>query len=96
MYDVCELGNTEQQTRMVLIDVHTNPVEINILQSLAGEKNRPAIVYAHGGGCIGGTADLYENFLAHMAVDCRVVVYNVDYRLAPETRCKSVLDIIRG
>ena len=43
-------------------------------------------MYAHGGGCIGGTADLYEHFLAYMAVDCRVVVYNVDYRLAPETR----------
>ena len=69
---------------------------MNILQSLAGEKNRPAIVYAHGGGCIGGTADLYEHFLAHMAVDCRVVVYNVDYRLAPETRFKSLPDIIRG
>ena len=68
---------------------------MNIVQSLAGEKNRPAIVYAHGGGCIGGSADLYEHCLAHMAVDCRVVVYNVDYRLAPETRCKSLLDIIR-
>ena len=53
-------------------------------------------MYAHGGGCIGGTADLYEHFLAHMAVDCRVVVYNVDYRLAPETRCKGLLDIIKG
>merc|ERR1711994_570390 len=28
-----------------------------------------------------------------MAVDCRVVVFNVDYRLAPETRCpNNVLD----
>ena len=62
---------------------------MNTVQSLAGEKNRPAIVYAHGGGCIGGSADLYEHCLAHMAVDCRVVVYNVDYRLAPETRCKT-------
>ena len=69
---------------------------MNIVQSLAGEKNRPAIVYAHGGGCIGGSADLYTHCLAHMAVDCRVVVYNVDYRLAPETRCRNVLDIIRG
>ena len=59
-----------------------------IVQSLAGEKNRPAIVYAHGGGCIGGSADLYKGFLAHMAVDCRVVVFNVDYRLAPETRSR--------
>ena len=84
---------------MVLIDLQTMKKSSRneyFVQSLAGEKNRPAIVYAHGGGCIGGTADLYENFLAHMAVDCRVVVYNVDYRLAPETRCKSVLDIIRG
>ena len=59
-----------------------------IVQSLAGEKSRPAIVYAHGGGCVGGTAELYKGFLAHMAVDCRVVVFNVDYRLAPETRSR--------
>ena len=58
------------------------------MQSLAGEKNRPAIVYAHGGGCIGGSADLYKGFCAHMAVDSRVVVFNVDYRLAPETRSR--------
>ena len=31
---------------------------------------------------------MYKNFLAHMAVDCRVVVFNVDYRLAPEARFK--------
>ena len=83
---------------MVLIDLQTMKKSSSneyFVQSLAGEKNRPAIVYAHGGGCIGGTADLYEHFLAYMAVDCRVVVYNVDYRLAPETRCKSLLDIIR-
>merc|ERR1712038_1979302 len=76
---------------------HAGEYHVKVLvhepKSLTGEKNRPAIVYAHGGGCIGGTADLYENFLAHMAVDCRVVVYNVDYRLAPETRCpNNVLD----
>ena len=73
---------------MVLIDIQTmnKSRRDENLQSLAGEKNRPAIVYAHGGGCIGGSADLYTHCLAHMAVDCRVVVYNVDYRLAPETR----------
>merc|ERR1712051_24886 len=58
-------------------------------KSLAGEKSRPAIVYAHGGGCIGGTAEMYKGFLAHMAVDSRVIVFNVDYRLAPETRCPN-------
>jgi len=68
-------------------------VLVHTPKSLAGEKNRPAIVYAHGGGCIGGSADMYKGFLAHMAVDSRVVVFNVDYRLAPETRCpNNVLD----
>ena len=62
----------------------------NIVQSLAGEKSRPAIVYAHGGGCIGGTAEMYKGFLAHMAVDSRVIVFNVDYRLAPETRSRRM------
>merc|ERR1719300_1949341 len=62
-------------------------------KSLAGEKARPAIVYAHGGGCIGGSAEMYKGFLAHMAVDSEVIVFNVDYRLAPETRCpNNVLD----
>ena len=35
---------------------------------------------------IGGTAAGYAGFLSHMALDCGVVVFNVDYRLAPETR----------
>jgi len=68
-------------------------VLVHAPKSLSGEKNRPAIVYAHGGGCIGGSADMYKGFLAHMAVDSRVIVFNVDYRLAPETRCpNNVLD----
>merc|ERR1712156_598658 len=84
-------------SELMVTTKHDGEYNVKVLvhepKSLAGEKNRPAIVYAHGGGCIGGTADLYENFLAHMAVDCRVVVYNVDYRLAPETRCpNNVLD----
>ena len=53
---------------------------------LAGRSNLPAIIYAHGGGVVGGNAHLYRLYLAHMAMHCGVVVFNVDYRLAPETR----------
>ena len=49
-------------------------------------KGRPCIVYAHGGGAISASADLYKMYLSHMASDCGVVVFNVDYRLAPESR----------
>ena len=59
------------------------------MQSLANDKSKPCIIYAHGGGCIGGTASGYAGLLSHMAVDCGVVVFNVDYRLAPETRLAS-------
>jgi acetyl esterase/lipase len=76
----------------VKVLVHTPKVAVanhhhdTSLQSLVGQAARPCIMYAHGGGVIGGTADLYSRFLAHMALDCGVVVFNVDFRPAPETR----------
>ena len=59
-------------------------------QFLAGATSRPCIIYAHGGGCVGGSADLYRNYLSYMALTCGVVVFNVDYRLAPEARFKHI------
>merc|ERR1711936_1506440 len=83
---VLEVPTKHDEEYNVKVLVHTP-------KSLAGEASRPAIVYAHGGGCIGGSADMYKGFLAHMALDSRVIVFNVDYRLAPETRCpNNVLD----
>ena len=41
---------------------------------------------AHGGGCVSGKASQYGNYLSYMALDCGVVIFNVDYRLAPEYR----------
>ena len=55
-------------------------------QFLASESERPCIIYAHGGGCVSGRASQYANYLSYMALDCGVVVFNVDYRLAPEYR----------
>jgi len=76
---------------------HDGEYEVKVLvhtpKKLVGLKNNPCIVYAHGGGVIGGSAHLHRHYLAHMAVDCNVVVFNVDYRLAPEVRCpNNVLD----
>ena len=58
----------------------------NIDQFLAEKRDRACIIYAHGGGVIACSAQTHSRFLAHMAMDCGVVVFNVDYRLAPETR----------
>ena len=48
-----------------------------------------AYIYAHGGGAIGLDAKTYKPILSHYAVECNAVVFNVDYRLAPETKCPN-------
>merc|ERR1711971_1395328 len=69
------------------------PVLVHVPKFLADDTKRPCIIYAHGGGCVGGSASLFRNYLSYMALTCQVVVFNVDYRLAPEARCpNNVLD----
>jgi len=68
-------------------------VLVHTPKSMRGVVDKPAIVYCHGGGCVGGSADLYANPLSFIAMECGVVVFNVDYRLAPEARSpNNVLD----
>ncbi len=45
----------------------------------------PAILHIHGGGFIGGTADMMAGFCAELSKRHSVAVLSVDYRLAPET-----------
>lgn len=47
-------------------------------------KNRPALVFIHGGGWVGGTVYTVENFCRLLAELADAVVFNVDYSLAPE------------
>ncbi|REE92768.1 acetyl esterase/lipase [Paenibacillus taihuensis] len=49
-----------------------------------GEAKRPAIVFFHGGGFIGGTLDVVENPCKCLSAYADAVVVSVDYRLAPE------------
>ncbi|MBK1809963.1 alpha/beta hydrolase [Clostridium sp. YIM B02505] len=47
-------------------------------------KNKPALVFFHGGGWIGGSVYTVENFCKLIAELADAVVFNVDYSLAPE------------
>lgn len=47
-------------------------------------KNRPALVFFHGGGWIGGSVYTVENVCKLIAELADAVVFNVDYSLAPE------------
>jgi len=90
-YDSC--NNTEIKVPTSHHGDYDVTVLVHTPKLLTGQKNVPCIVYAHGGGVVGCTAAIYSKYLAYMAVSCEVVVFNVDYRLAPETRCpNNVLD----
>ena len=66
------------------------PVYVYTPKKFVGDgKKHAAYVYAHGGGCVGLNARLYKSLLCHYAVECNVVVFNVEYRLAPETKCPN-------
>lgn len=47
-------------------------------------KNKPALVFFHGGCWIGGSVYTVENFCKLIAELADAVVFNVDYSLAPE------------
>lgn len=58
-----------------------------------GASERPrAILYLHGGGYTVGSARLYRGLAIHLARAAEAVVYNLDYRLAPEHVYPAALD----
>lgn len=48
-----------------------------------GEGPHPVLVYLHGGGWVAGSKDTHSK-LAHRFAEAGYLVFNVDYRLAPE------------
>ena len=76
---------------------HLGEYSVSVLvhtpKKLEKQAQRPAIVYAHGGGVVGCTASTHKRYLSKLALKCNVVIYNVDYRRAPETKCpNNILD----
>lgn len=49
-----------------------------------GQQKLPVYIHLHGGGFLFGTLDSENAICAHIAVNCNVVVLNVNYRHTPE------------
>ena len=65
------------------------PVDIYIPKTLRGMKNRPAYIYAHEGGPLALSVNDSRRLARCVAVDLNMVVFNVNYRAGPETKCPS-------
>ena len=63
-----------------------------LLYRPAGDATRGAILHMHGGGWVGGTADMMAALCAGFAESHRVAVLSVDYRLVPEAAGDAALD----
>jgi acetyl esterase/lipase len=58
----------------------------------------PAVVYAHGGGMLGGSVDLYHEVVSRYAAESGVPFLSVELRLAPEATSPTSLaeDVFSG
>ncbi len=64
----------------------------------AGPASGSAVVYAHGGGMIGGSLDLYHEVVSWYVSQTGVPLLSVGYRLAPEAASSTTLaeDVFAG
>jgi acetyl esterase/lipase len=64
----------------------------------AGAAPGPAVVYAHGGGMVGGSLDLYDKVVSWYVARTGVPFLSVGYRLAPEAASSTSLaeDVFSG
>jgi acetyl esterase len=80
------LNTIELVTRFETLDFGCNQVGLWIYtpRKPFGKKDRPVMIFFHGGGFIGGSPFAVENDCRLLAELADAVVVNVDYSLAPE------------
>ncbi|MFT4882957.1 MAG: acetyl esterase [Natronomonas sp.] len=66
--------------------------ELDARVYLAGEGERPVLVYFHGGGFVIGSLDTHDNICQKLADESGWNVISVDYRLAPEHPFPAALE----
>jgi acetyl esterase/lipase len=78
------------ETRLKIPTNHCGCYEVSVHvytpKNNLGKKKNPCLIYAHGGGVVASSAEIYKPWLVQLAFDSEIVVFNVDYRLAPETK----------
>jgi len=61
----------------------------------ANKENAPVIVYIHGGGLLWGTREDIQEEMIKLYNDSGFSLFSIDYRLAPETKLKEILEDVQ-
>ncbi|WP_428670912.1 alpha/beta hydrolase [Reyranella sp.] len=72
----------------------SGPVKVRIYRPISalGDAELPALVFAHGGGWVFGNLDSHDVLCAQLAIEAGIVVFAIDYRLAPEAPFPGAFD----
>jgi len=65
---------------------------VNFLILEEGEGPKPALIFAHGGGYVSGSVDLYSRFLTWLAKKTKCVIIAPHYRQS----CKISYQTVSG
>lgn len=83
-------------TEAATLPGRAGPIAVRVSRPSASNpvdgRLRPAVVYFHGGGFIGGSMKTVDNPCRLLADRAGAVVFNVDYRLAPEHPFPTPID----
>ena len=70
------------------------PVRLYRPEAAPSEAKLPALVFAHGGGWVFGNLDSHDVLCAQLAIEAGIVVFAIDYRLAPEARFPGAFALV--
>lgn len=82
----------QQSFNVAVSDVAEIEVRVYVPYSLENAEQRPALVFAHGGGWCLGNLDAWDRSCRLLAESTQQVVFSVDYRLAPEFKFPTPLN----
>jgi len=67
-------------------------VPVVIYQPRTSHPNAPAMVYIHSGGIVSGTPEVDDARCRRMASELGLVIFSIDYRLAPEAPYPAAIE----
>lgn len=96
-YDaMCAVFRQPRPASVIVQDIVFGSVPVRQYRPKSFDPNRPAILYAHGGGLVLGGLDSHDDVCAEIAEATGNAVTAVDYRLAPEHPEPAQLDDVEA
>lgn len=82
--------------KIYLVKVKDHMIPVTVYEKKDDKKKKPAILFVHGGGFIGGAVKVKGSQCRYLAQQADAVVVSPEYRLAPECPYPGPVDDVMG